>query len=332
MKPAHLALIIAGNLALLIVGVAGGIWFATHYKVVPIQQAQAPSAQMLGAPLNDMPAPSAVPPAATQASPTAAAPAPATPMPGHKFKPGEELGYQLRAQVAGTGIETGQSSGITLDVDSKMKLVTESVDPLGNGTLRLTFDTFKATGNFMGEPIEIAQADGQTTWKMNGKTQVDTENGKGTQGIAPLEFLRQPVRMVVAPNGDVVNVMGGFGLEKMLPPVLPLESSMRGKNWNSDFSLPIPGVGVPVPARAQNVMKGYQMYQGRNCAVIEQTLSSAQDSGGGDLSQALGALGGLGGGMNLPMPKFKLTGQNTLYADADSGWLAHADINVDVAL
>jgi hypothetical protein len=332
MKPLSIVLMILGSGAFFATGAGLGVWFTRHYQILPVRQtAQVPAFQQV----TPTPAPTlpAAVPAAVPAKPKAVASGPLT----RQFRPNEQLLYQLTAEVNGKGIEMGQGAAIGLTMASQLKLLTESVDALGNGTMRVSFESFQMTGNFMGDPVELVQADGQTAFRMAGKTKVDTAQGQSIQGIPQLEFLRQPIHVTVAPNGEVVNVAGGFGVGQILSPIMASSpvghtatDTPNGSQWQSNFNLPVPGMGDAVHATTQNTIVGYQNVRGRNCAVIQQVITSAkQDGTAGTLVSPQSAMGE---GMQFSMPTFNLSGQNVLYADVDTGTLVQADINFDLKL
>lgn len=337
MKPIHAAMIAVVGLFLFLTGIGAGIWFAMNYRVVPVDQAispQPPPASAETQATTGLPQP---PAAATSGFKVASSPSRSAPLSGpfaYRFAKGEQLKYQLSAEVAGTGFDMGEGSGIGLSIGSNLSLVTESVDTAGAGALRLAFDDVYMTGNFMGTPVEIHHSAGRTTMNVDGRTQVDTAQGHSIKGIAQLQFFQQPVRMVVARDGEVLHVSGVQGLDQMLSSIitlnaedLPTSDLPAGREWTSEFNMPIPGLGTPARAIARNKLDRYTTINGRRCAVVHQDIESTQS--GGLLASPASILGEA---MQFSMPTFSISGQNVIYFDTDDGKLVHCDMDIDFAL
>lgn len=327
-------------IALFAGGVAGGIWFSQNYRIVPADQAGAPresrpaatpaeegwqlaetQAQLLSAP---------------QAGHSAAALQPNRPKGpfAYKFTPNEKLHYRLDANIAGEGYELLTPSGVGTQFSSDLQLVTESIDSAGNGKLRLDFNRADMNGEFMGGPFELHYGPERTYMYMSGRRLVDTAEGESAKGIPQLEFFQQPIRMDVAPDGTVLRVAGGAGMSQMLSPAaliapapFPDPEMPIGSSWDSDFTLPVPGLGTAAPAKAHNTLTGYQNVAGRRCAVVRQDLTSAQQDGTLDSPSSI-----LGDAMQFTMPVFELTGTNMIYFDTDSGHLVHTDMDLHFEL
>jgi len=342
--------IAAGVAAVLLVfggGLAFGFWFATHYRIVPVNAPQHVAQQTQTAP-EAVPAPSAQPqtesqaqsqgaPAFKSAPPPAAQPASSPPADGpfrFRFTPHEKTRYQLHASIKGQGLDLGDSSGVNMQMASVMKLDTQKVAPDGTASVQLHFDDTSLTGDFMNEPFSLFTGGNQAHIQSNGKTVTDTNKTPGAVQKNPqLHFLNAPINMTVSPNGQVTHLDGPEGIASALGQV-PMYSDLdfpsgdlhTGQEWDSDFELPIPGFPVPARAKMHNVFKGYTNYQGKNCAIIEQQIVSQEKNG------ALQSGGLNSDSSGFQMPLFKLSGGNLVYFDVDAGKLAYSKSDLKVKL
>ena len=344
MKPTRVLIQALIGGALFVTGVGGGIWFNEHYQIVPRNYANPPQTPTQPTIDATTPAPpvqttlgararDAVPAQPTQTAPATPPPLPDGPF-AYRFVPNEHLVYRLQADIEGTGLDFGQGSPVAMTMDSGLSLVTESVDGFGNGSLRLTFDEVYMGGDFMGGPFELRHGPERTVMTMDGRPLVDTAQGQSTKGIPQLEFFQQPIRMKVAPDGRVLNVSGGAGLGTMLSPTqmltptqFPSPEFREGQQWESQFNLPVPGLGAAAPARALNTFIGRRVIRGRQCAVIRQELFSSQQDGTMASPKSV-----LGEGMEFTMPIFEVSGENWIYFDEGNGQLVECDMDMEFTL
>jgi hypothetical protein len=310
---------LASGIILLIAGIAIGIWFSQNYRIVPADQAGRTASVPPPPDLTTAPGRQAV-----NSCP------PGGPF-SYRFREGETLRYALRSHAGGTGAQkrTGPL-GVDVDIQGLLALETKSVDSAGNGTLELGFREVDMTGEFMGGPVEMRKDASGISFGMDGRSQVDTAAGQSIAGIPQLEFFQQAIRMVVAPNGEVISVSGA-GLDQMISPTpligalsFPAPELDTGTQWESQFSLPVPGMGTAPVATAINTLDGYDTVNGRHCAVIRQELRSTQENG-----SLFSPESALGKSMGFAMPEFSLQGNNTLFFDVENGCLVHSDINLE---
>jgi hypothetical protein len=86
-------------------------------------------------------------------------------------------------------------------------------------------------------------------------------------------------------------------------------------------------MGTPAAAQATNVLEGFELYRGRYCGVIRQTLNAQQD--GGALHAPESALSEAS---DFSLPEFRLSGENLIYFDVDNGELVEATLNLDLTM
>jgi len=319
MKTWKVALQVCAGIGLLVAGGAAGVWFASNYDIVP--KGVFPTT------------PPGPPPPFPESLTRAAAPAEGEA--NYVFTAGERLRYRLTAEVIGSGVEQANDPmDIDLDFGADMALDTMAVNTWGEGELELRFEQVQMNGRFMGGPVQLAKNAGGTQFNMPGFSAVDTRQGQSVQGIPQLAFFDTPIEMRVGRDGVVRDVRGVEGFEKILAQVPVLASSRMpdtgvplGTRWESSFSLPVPGLAKPPKAHATNTFTGYQNVQDRRCAVVSQVLTAEQTEGLLDSPESI-----LGGAMSFSMPKFLLSGNNTLYYDADTGRLVHSDIDLHFGL
>lgn len=353
-----LSMVIAGGL-LLAAGLGLGFWFATHYRIsiAPRESADEvlpPSPTASGAsrdqsPEATLPQPAAAPrDAARTQQPTVATDgalwplAPSEQYQGtadgpftFKFTRDETLRYRVASEVSGKGIEDLTESGVLMGFESTMSLHTRDVDQAGNALLRMTFDRSSLKGTFMDEPfsLEVTRHDARVSQGV--KTPLNTQQGIGsTRGIPQLEFLQEPVDMVVAPNGQVLKLSNSQNIGAMLAAVpnfstleFPNGKVVQGQQWESHITLPVPGFGTPAAARIINTFVGYEQVKGRLCGVIEQQFLSEQVDGTVSAPESA-----LGEALGLNMPVFELTGENHLYFDTTNGRLVLSDMDLDLRM
>lgn len=237
----------------------------------------------------------------------------------YRFRPNDVQYYGLDAHIRGTGQELRDSPlGITLDIRFINTVETKSVDTRGNGTLEMRFHELRILGEFMGSPIDMRKtADG---------AYIGAESFANMPG---LHFFDAPISIQVSPAGEVLEVSGPEGFDKLLLPAtsaampgFPVSEINPGKQWESNFALPLPGVSRVIPTKTLNTLQHYADVNGRKCGVIAQQIAT-QPLGGGSLG-----LSAFLGDMAALMPEFKVTGNNTLYFDVDNGCLVHADIGL----
>jgi hypothetical protein len=340
--------------AVFVAGAGGGVWFTHNFRIVPLQETPpaydtteydgttgVPQTGTVGSTApSDTTGFRAAP---DQVSSTIAA----VPVPGtspqdavpwgpfsYRFTPGERLHYVLDADIKGSGFELGESSGIDLFMGADLSLETQSVDSWGTGELQLKFDDVDMDGVFMGSPVDFRQAGENARMRMDGQTQVDTSAGQSIAGIPQMEFFRDPIHMTVARDGQVKRVTGAGNIGKLLSPApmmapvsFPDTEIPVNTQWESDFNLPVPGLGMPAKARMLNTLKGYMTVNGRKCGVIHQEFLSAQKDGTMLSPESI-----LGEGMQFTMPEFKVAGENMVYFDIESGHLVQADLDLEFLL
>ena len=322
-NPAHLALGAAITGSLFIGGIALGIWFATHYRVVPVDSPAPTAAVAAREPLLPGTGPGRM-----------AAPAKEGPF-TFKFTPGENLVYRMDAAIAGNGLDLAAPEGVNMKMASQIRLHTIDVAPSGVGSLLLTFDDTQLNGDFMGDNYAMRTNATGSTIHSRGRDTLDTAKGKGTnQGIPQLEFFNTPIHMKVARNGEVSDLSGPAGIESIVSPLpalteldFPGPSLDEGKQWTSRFNLPIPGFAEAAPGKMINTFKGYVNYAGRRCGVIEQRITSAQENGGVVSPKSV-----LGDAMSFSMPRFDLDGTSIVYFDVENGKLVRNDLNLGIKL
>jgi len=311
-------LVFLSGFALLLGGVALGVWFGQHYQIVPRAA---------------VPAPPTPPVEVAQARPATAIPPPPPPptkkdTPKSLLKRGNQRDYQIKAAITGSGLEQEANPlDVALDFNSSFQLAVKSVDSRGNSDMELAFgDTF-LQGEFMGSPVSFAKTAQGVTYQMDGMTPEDAS--------APqIAFFNTPIRMRVTPEGQVSSAQGLEGFEKVLTSISPLArpqlSDTAGDTetqWITDFSIPIPGLPVAPAAQAINTVVGYEELDGRPCAAVSQELRSNMKE------SPLGAVGGfLGQFAGLSMPKFKIEGHNMLYYEVATGQLYRANLDFKLGL
>ena len=269
-----------------------------------------------------------------EASPAALPPATTDSLFHYQFVSGERLEYALDATIGGSGIESLAGPGnVAMEFSSDMYVETLGVDLAGNGDLLIGFDTVEMRGSFMDAPVNLMHSLGGTEFN-HGNSHISTAQGDSIAGIPQLEFFNKPTRAEITPAGDVLNVFGAPGMDRMLSPE-KLVASVRfpdgdldeGAQWISEFAMPVPGIGSPVASQATNVLEGFELYRGRYCGVIRQTIQAKQEAGTAVSPESV-----LGDEMNFSLPEFKLSGENLIYFDIDNGQLIQADMNLDFSL
>jgi len=270
------------------------------------------------------------------ATPQPTLPDPATPdsLLHYRFVPGDRFHYALDATISGSGIEslTGPGS-VAMEFVSDLSVVTESADLAGNGNLSIAFDRVEMRGSFMDAPVHLVHTIAGTEF-VHGNQHLSTANGDSIAGIPQLAFFNTPTKARISPAGEVLKVSGAPGMDKLLSPEailagvkFPAGDLDAGAQWTSTFAMPVPGIGAPTTATALNVLEGFQLYRGRYCGVIRQTLRADQVDGGLSIPESA-----LGGEMNFSMPEFSVGGENRIYFDVDNGQLVQADLNLEISL
>lgn len=263
------------------------------------------------------------------------APLPANEGPyAYRFQPGETLNYRLEAYAGGMGIDPEAQGAVGLNMRFDMRLDTERVSPSGAGQLQLAFTDVIMTGRFMGEPVELYKNGVNTRMDLGAGQALDTAHRDSTAGIPQLAFFEDPIHMTVAPDGTVTKLSGQPGLADMVqtarvlsPVQFPASELAIGHQWISAFNLPVPGLAMPAAYQCVNTFLGYQMIDGVHCGVIQQELLSSEENG------ALHAPEGrLGEAMGFSMPRFNLSGTNTIYFDVTRQHLQQADMNLHLDL
>jgi hypothetical protein len=252
----------------------------------------------------------------------------------YKFIPGEHTYYRLQADISGAGIESlAGSGGVAMTFGGDMKVLTEQVDGTGNGYLDIRFDHVQMQGSFMDEPVSLSHSVAGTEYHY-GNENLSTAAGDTLAGIPQLEFFSTPTKAVVSPSGKVLQVSGAPGMDQTLSPETLLASVQfpagdldAGAQWTSDFGMPIPGVGRLVSSQAVNILEGYDLFRGRYCAIIRQTLNARQTDGEINAPQSA-----LGEEMNFSMPAFDLSGESRIYFDVENGKMIQADLNLNFSM
>ncbi len=252
----------------------------------------------------------------------------------YNFIPGQRLDYGLDATIAGTGAESMVGPGnVAMRFWSDLYVQTEGVDVGGNGNLSIGFDRVEMNGSFMDGPVNLVHSVAGTEFS-HGNDAISTAQGDSIAGIPQLQFFNKPTKVRVSPAGEVLSVSGAPGMEKMLAPEQILTSVQfpsgdldAGAQWESDFAMPIPGFGTPVGSKTLNVLEGFELFRGRYCGVVRQTIISEQQEGTVNSPESA-----LGEEMNFSLPEFKLSGENLIYFDVDNGQLVEADMNLRVTM
>lgn len=243
------------------------------------------------------------------------------------FQAGTARHYLVSAAISGAGSDPGSTPvDVALNFESNFTLAVQSVDSWGMAMMQLNFDDVAMQGDFMGSPVSFSKSPQGVAYSMPGMTPSDAS--------APqIAFFDQPIRMRVAPDGQVLSVEGlqGFeqmgGLSSMTLPGLK-DNTVNGETqWVSNFAIPIPGFPVTPSAQATNTIVGFPTIDGRQCAAVKQTLNSTL--GGTPLSTASEFLGQFAG---LTMPKFKIEGQNMLYYEVATSQLYQANLDFKLGL
>lgn len=308
-------LLFSAGFALLIGGVALGVWLAQHYQIVPRTEPTASPAQPVEV-------------AQVRPAPAIQTPPPKKGTPKTPFKSGGQRDYQLHAAITGSGVEQEDNPlDVSLDFNSNFGLAVKSVDSQGNGDLELVFGDTSLQGEFMGGPVSFEKTAQGVTYEMEGMTPSDAS--------APqIAFFNTPIRLRVSPDGQVLNAQGMEGFEKILTPIsslarpqLPGTDVDAETQWTSDFSFPIPGLPVSPSAQAINTVVGYEELDGRKCVAVSQELRSNMHAN--PLDAASGFLGQFAG---LSIPKFKIEGHNMLYYEVATGQLYRANLDFKLGL
>lgn len=351
-----LSMVIVGGL-LVAAGLGMGFWFATHYRVSisPRESTEgagspesAPASsgswRQTAVPSRRQPGDSARD-AAETVQPADGPLWPLSPSEQHQgtadgpfafqFTRDETLHYRVASEVSGKGLEGLTESGVLMDFESAMRLETRDVDQAGNALLRMTFDESALKGSFMDESFSMEVTPGNARVSHGDRTPVDTRQGVGsTRGIPQLEFLQEPVDMVVAPNGQVLKLSNSQNIGAMLTAVsnfstleFPSGEVVQGQQWESRITLPVPGFGTPAAARIINTFVGYEQVKDRLCGVIEQQFVSEQVDGTLNAPESA-----LGEALGLNMPVFQLAGENRIYFDTTNGQLVLSDMDLDLRM
>ncbi|GMU92524.1 MAG: hypothetical protein AMXMBFR4_15820 [Candidatus Hydrogenedentota bacterium] len=250
-----------------------------------------------------------------------------------RFSEGQIRHYGIDAEIEGKGWDLGQEGEIYLRFGSTFSLLTKSVDDTGIADLRLVFESADLNGSFLDSPFEMS-LDVSGVRTVEGGRASPVESRQPPPAGSPLDFLRTPVEMKIAPSGSVLDVRGPTGLRNvlaLLPTVarveFPDEEMREGKRWETRLALPVPALGKPLETRVINTFKGYQRVQDRYCAVVEQVLDGVQTAGTAATSDPSGA-----GAAAFSAPLFELTGQNTVYFDVNDPCLVHATLDLNLAV
>jgi hypothetical protein len=252
----------------------------------------------------------------------------------YQFIAGERTYYRLQADISGAGIESlAGSGGVAMTFAGAMQVFTESVDEEGNGALDIRFDQVQMQGSFMDEPVSLSHSVAGTEYHY-GNENVSSAAGDKVAGIPQLEFFNTPTKATVSPSGEVLRVSGAPGMDQMLSPEtlvasvqFPTGDLDPGTQWTSEFGMPVPGVGEMVSSQAVNTLEGFDLFRGRYCAIIRQTLNAKQEDGQINSPQSA-----LGEEMNFSMPAFNLSGENRIYFDVENGQLVQADLNLEFSM
>lgn len=324
--------IIGGLVAVVGVG-ALGFYLGTNYRIVPVGQMPAPPEfNAPGSQAASAPAAAPAPPAPPRFVPPGAARAkgPFT----YRFTPGESLAYRLTADISGTGNERDFGvGGIGLDFNAGFGVDTNAVDDQGIADVTVDFDDVSMTGRFMGDEIDLQRTDSGASLRMPGANQSPDAQAQ-LANTPQMQFFEQPIRLSVAPNGDILSAQGAPGFEQVLAPEhliaateLPEADMQPGHTWTTDFNFPIPGFALAVPAQAQNTFERMIELEGHQVAVIHQVIEATQANGQINSPAAF-----FGEQMDFSMPQFVLSGENYLYFDTGIGKLRQADMDLTVGL
>jgi hypothetical protein len=236
-------------------------------------------------------------------------------------------------EIEGQGWDLGREGEIYLRFGSTFNLVTKSLDASGNAELRLVFESTDVNGSFLDNPFEMS-LDASGVQIVDGGRTATVGPGQPAPPRSPLEFLRTPVEMKVAPSGAVLDLRGPTGLSDLLaflPAVarveFPDEELYDGMRWETRFALPAPALGTAVETRVVNTFRGYQRVQDRYCAVVEQVLEGVQTGGTAEAFDSAGV-----DSMKVSVPLFNLTGKNTIYFDVNDLRLVHANLDMNLAM
>lgn len=269
-KPMRILVQVAFGAGLFVAGGLLAVWFDRNFDIVPVDMSPLPARSASGAA------------EARRAPDDPAAPGDFA----FEFEEGEKLTYRLHADIGGNALEMMSSEGVGMTFDSTMSLTTNAVDRAGNADMTMAFETARLEGEFMGSPVRMLHDATGTRMDMDQRPLVDTNRGQSVRGIPQLEFFREPVELSVGPDGRVRRVSGASGMEAMVPPgtfaaPVAFENAREGvgETWTSEFTLPVPGAGTPIPARATNTVERYETVKGRRCAVIRQDITARQRDG-----------------------------------------------------
>jgi hypothetical protein len=248
-----------------------------------------------------------------------------------RFVPGEISAYRVDATVRGKGFEAGGFSGIESRFVSDFSLFTKEILPDKSAEMRVSFDNAQLAGSFMDVPFEMGYSP-ERAYFFYGNTSMDTANGTLPSGNQQFAFFSTPISVQVAPNGTVQKIDGPEGMASLLSAVprlsfveYPGETMQPGKQWESNFALPVPGFGAPVQARIVNTFYGYQVMSGRQCGVVQQTYTTEGKMPGADATNTEG-------GITLALPSFDLNGQGLVYFDITDGRLVHTALNLQLTM
>lgn len=249
-----------------------------------------------------------------------------------KFTKGEQRIYALQAGVTGSGLDVGNPEGVDMHMASNMILETKNVDRDGKAQLELRFDETTFQGDFMGSPYEMFVTQTIARATHAGRNTVPETNKKSSN--PQIAFFQHPIQMEVGPDGNVTHLDGPGEISALLAQA-PLYSDLEfprseltsGESWVSEFALPIPGLAQAPKAQILNHYQGTDVYAGRECGVIHQTLSSAQTNGA--VQSSFGADQEL---MGFSIPDFNLAGENIVYFDLNDGAVVYTDMRLNVKL
>lgn len=274
LRAAAVVACIGTGLFLFAAGIAFGIWFAANFRIVPrgdmgkmVKEAldQNPDlakllasenpevSQTLDKLLGSKPSP-AKDLAQQLLKQQSASGGPFT----FKFRPGERLEYTLSASMKGQGKEAASTAPVTFNLGGKFDLVTESVDESGNGVLRMAFKDTALEGDMMGTPFTLTQ--NVQPPAQPGNAQEKQPQLKDDKLALPLlNFLNEPIRMSVAPNGAARELTGASRTNPMIQEI-PLLTSIEfprpdmepGTQWESYFNMSVPGSANPMRMRLVN--------------------------------------------------------------------------------
>lgn len=273
-------------------------------------------------------------PAEGFAQESAMAPATVDSLIHYQFTQGERLVYALGADISGAGIESlAGSGGVAMRFQSSMVVLTEGVDTSGNGNLDIRFSDVQMEGSFMDAPVSLSHSLNGTEYDY-GNEHVSTAAGDSIAGIPQIAFFDTPAKATVSPAGEVLSVSGAPGMDQMLAPEnlvasvqFPEGDLDAGAKWESDFNMPVPGMGALSPSKTLNEVVGFELFRGRYCAIIRQTFGANQE--GGTIQSPASALGDE---MNFSVPQFNLNGENMIYFDVDGGRLVQVDLDLNFTM